>query len=163
MTSAEEAAEAAGFDTREPKAVVRSHLDRTFDDVCETFGPERLFSETQKVKLAALRAAIDLVSDDPAPEKVPASAAVYAAAEPSATVRLAFPFTLDGTDVSSIAFRPPVYADVIAVNEGKMTEMQLHSLMTGVPLDALQSLRWPDLEMVTVIARHLAPSFQRGA
>jgi hypothetical protein len=105
--------------------------------------------------------ALDELTDDPAPEpEVPN--ATYRDSEPSASVKLAFPFEVDGTTVERIDFRPPAFADVQAVLDGKMAELEMHARMTGVSVQALRAMRWPDIEMITVIARHIAPAVKES-
>lgn len=92
----------------------------------------------------------------------PQTGAHYGAVEPSAIVPLRHPFSLGGEDYSVVSLRPPAFDAVEEVIAGEMSEQEMHAAMAGIAPGVLQKLRWPDAELVTVIARHLAPDLAPG-
>ncbi|MBB3996866.1 hypothetical protein [Aureimonas pseudogalii] len=78
------------------------------------------------------------------------------------TVRLRFPFDIEGIKVRSVSMVPPTFADVEALTAGRISELEMFARMCGLPVMVLRAMRWPDVETVTLFARHLAPDLQRG-
>lgn len=93
---------------------------------------------------------------------VPAPVVVYGSAVPQISVRLQFPFTIDGLAVEAFNFGPPTVADVDGVVSGLISETEMHARMAGLPVAAMQALRWDDAERVISIARVLAPEIRRS-
>lgn len=75
------------------------------------------------------------------------------------TVRLAYPFTVDGETVSEVSLRPPRYADVEGVISGRLGRTAMIAEMTGLSVDAINALRWPDAERVIGVAMDMAPQY----
>ncbi|MBP0438390.1 phage tail assembly protein [Tianweitania sediminis] len=103
----------------------------------------------------------DDVSEETSGAQEDAAQIFYDQVPATAVVRLAYPFEVDGVRISEVEFRHPSFSTVEAVLAGSLSELDLHSSMTGLSVTALRALRWPDLELVSVIARHLAPSMKR--
>jgi len=99
-------------------------------------------------------------SDEPVETKADVAQITYEQVDPVAVVRLSYPFEIDGIQVSEVGFRHPSFSSIEAVLAGVMSELDLHASMTNLPVAALRALRWPDLELVSVIARHMAPALK---
>lgn len=97
----------------------------------------------------------------PPAREAPDPVVVYGQAPPQISVRLQFPFTIDGLAVESFDFDPPTVADVNAVLAGSIAESDMHARMAGLPSAAWQALRWDDAERVISVARMLAPEIRR--
>lgn len=84
----------------------------------------------------------------------------YQTMPPAMTVRLSEPFTVDGTLVEVVDLRAPSLLDVRRVVEGEQTMMQMYSAMTGLPVAALDRLKFQDGDRVIGAANLLAPELR---
>lgn len=78
------------------------------------------------------------------------------------TVRLQYPFKVDDHAIRQITLHPPRFSDVQAVTGGKLERTAMIAEMAGLPVAAINSLRWPDAERVVGIAMDMAPEFVRS-
>ncbi|WAJ30618.1 phage tail assembly protein [Antarcticirhabdus aurantiaca] len=85
----------------------------------------------------------------------------FAERTPTKTVALTFPFTLAGQTIETVALFPPQFADVKAVSDNEITELDMYARMAGLPVAALEAMRWPDIDAVTKAARRIAPTIER--
>lgn len=95
------------------------------------------------------------------PEVAPAAPATieYADVAAPVVVRLAYPFVIDDTLVREVSLRPPRYGDVEGVLAGRIERSAMIAEMTGLSVDAINALRWPDAERVVGVAMDMAPQF----
>lgn len=95
------------------------------------------------------------------PEVAPAAPATieYADVTAPVTVRLAYPFVIDDTLVREVSLRPPRYGDVEGVLAGRIERSAMIAEMSGLSVDAINALRWPDAERVVGVAMDMAPQF----
>lgn len=101
-----------------------------------------------------------VVAAEPA---APPAVVIYTApASAAISVRLAFPFTVDGVVVKRFDLLSPSVGDVEAVLAGEISENEMHARMAGVPAAAISALRWDDAERVLSVARILAPEIRRA-
>jgi hypothetical protein len=75
------------------------------------------------------------------------------------TVTLSYPFEIDGAAVREVSLRPPRYGDVESVLAGRMERSAMISEMSGMSVDAINALRWPDAERIVGIAMDMSPQF----
>jgi len=101
------------------------------------------------------------VEAEPAPEPAkPAPVIEYQPTPPTMTVRLSEPFTVDGVLVEAIELRAPSLIDVRRVIDGDDTLMDMYATMSGLPVEALDRLKFPDGDRVLGAANLLSPEMQ---
>lgn len=83
----------------------------------------------------------------------------YADVTAPVTVRLAYPFAVDGNVVREVSLRPPRYGDVESVISGRLGRTAMIAEMSGLSMDAINALRWPDAERVVGVAMDMAPQY----
>lgn len=95
-----------------------------------------------------------------APDRAPPtllSGVTYEARAADVTVRLLYPFRLDGRRIRSISIRPPRFDHVEAVLAGQITRQAMYAEMTSLSPETFGALRWPDAERVIGICADMAP------
>lgn len=124
---------------------------------------ERVAAELT-VASASPALAVESHEADPTPAIVSHARAVPAVAYDLRPVSkpwpLRHPFTIDGVRITALHFREPSFADVEDCITGRITEHELHARMAGVDVAVLQSLRWSDSEIMTLLARTIAPELR---
>lgn len=121
---------------------------------------QSLFGEhitaAEKAELAEASGAAE--ADDPVDD----IAAEYDMVPPVVTIRLQFPFSVDGHKIRQVSLRPPRFCDVQKVAAGKLERTAMIAEMAGLKVDAINALRWPDAERVVGTAMDMAPEHIGG-
>ena len=98
------------------------------------------------------------------PEAVPRPAVRYLGDAP-VVLPLRFPVEIEGVgEVRTLTVNPPALWDIQDWAAGRIkTNFELMARMTGLPPEALGSLRWPDIEQIATIVATMLPDQLRAA